>query len=112
MADLLITMVDGGDWLGTVTVLFGPNPLFSEYYHACITQDLEKAKKELEKGAFAEQTFLWYCGKRCRCGLNGCYKFVRPVEICLRKNHRPKIHNLIQPQHSFFNLPIKRCQRR
>jgi hypothetical protein len=57
MADLLITMVDGGDWLGTVTVLFGPNPLFSEYYHACITQDLEKAKKELEKGAFAEQTF-------------------------------------------------------
>jgi len=57
MAGLLTISVTSGSWEGIVSDLFGYNPLCQDYYEACLKQDLEKAKKELEKGAFAENNY-------------------------------------------------------
>jgi hypothetical protein len=59
MSEFLSASIFEGDWEFFVDTLFGPNPLFPEYYQACIKKDLEKAQKCISEGAFAENTYLW-----------------------------------------------------
>ena len=67
-----------------VIILFGNDPLFPDYYRACLDKNFEKAEKLVKEGAFAEHTYLWYARCRQDCCLSGCsdqYNFKRSYPL-------------------------------
>jgi hypothetical protein len=61
---------DLANWKERVNYFFDENPLCPSYRDACLEKDLEKAKQELEKGAFPD--YFLDPAEDCGCGLDGC----------------------------------------